>query len=119
MGKLYNTLVNFFAEPINIYGLMTLLVVVISLLIFDVISLGAYIIVLTCIGLLNMIAYIQGCKNSAMFYMHNLDILGKLMDRADEEVNGKRTSKNEDLTKKLWDNLRKKYQKEWGDDDIK
>ena len=119
MGKLGNTLINFFSEPVNIYGLMTLLVVIISILIFDFITLGAYMVVLICIGLLNMIAYTLGCKNSAMYYIENLDILGKLMDRADEEVNGKKSNEKEELTKKLWDKIKEKHQKEWEDDDIK
>jgi hypothetical protein len=119
MGKLINTLTNFFSNPVNIYGLMTLLVVVISTLIFDVITFGAYIIVLICIGLLNIIAYTLGCKNSAMYYIENLDILGKLMDKANEEIHGKKSNKNEELTKELWTRIKKRHQKEWEDDDIK
>jgi hypothetical protein len=54
-----------------------------------------------------------------MYYIENLDILGKLMDKANEEIHGKKSNKNEELTKELWTRIKKRHQKEWEDDDIK
>ena len=114
MGRIQNILINFFTSPLNIYGLLLLLVFVISKSLLSVLPFSSFLIVLLCIIILNFVFYLLGAKSSAMFYFQNMDILKNMMKEIDNNI-----SRNEaDIVKKLMKKTKKEYYDEDDDDDI-
>jgi hypothetical protein len=78
--KLSNTVFTFLSTKWNVYGLTAVYFLLISSILWNITTTFSYLVILICIACLNFVFYLLGCKNSAVWYTRNMNMLFDIME---------------------------------------
>ena len=109
--KVSTKIFDFLHNNWNIYGLL-LVYVFISYSILKVLSVLSLLTLFVLTAFICLLFYLLGCKNSALFYIRNMDTMFSIMELEKEQ---KLKSKDKNS---MIDKIRKKVEKEYKDVDI-